>query len=264
MDIATTKVIFTTSRAMLGNSLTNGIKAKTPRTCGKKIPADSQDIVVHKIQEFYDELMFPGPYTSKSIIEYKQTWDNRYINFIESFIDSNSNVLDVGCGSGLISNVIANSTSCSLTSVDWAQGIKFGEGISKELNLKNISWQHKDFLKFKTSKKYDVIICQGVLHHIPDWKTALEKMKDMLTPNGVLLLGVYHPIGKLMQKFLKRFFKNKILYTDQILNPYELSWYKSEVINMCAPLQLANHIPTRYNLDFLFNGGLILYQFRKI
>jgi 2-polyprenyl-3-methyl-5-hydroxy-6-metoxy-1,4-benzoquinol methylase len=216
-----------------------------------------------EIQKFYDDLMFPGPYTSKSITEYNQTWDNRYINFIQSCITPNSNVLDIGCGSGLISNVIANSTSCSITAIDWAQGVKFGEKISCQLKLKNVHWRSEDFLKFKTSKKYDVIICQGVLHHIPEWENALKKIKDMLEPNGVLLLGVYHPIGKLMQKFLKFFFKNRTLYIDQIHNPFELTWNKSQVKQICSPLKLVNYIPTSYNLDFLFNGGLTLYQLKS-
>jgi 2-polyprenyl-3-methyl-5-hydroxy-6-metoxy-1,4-benzoquinol methylase len=216
-----------------------------------------------EIQKFYDDLMFPGTYTSKSITEYNQTWDNRYINFIHSCITPNSNVLDIGCGSGLISNVIANSTSCSITAIDWAQGVKFGKKISRQLKLKNINWQCEDFLKFKTSKKYDVIICQGVLHHMPDWENVLKKIKDMLAPNGVLLLGVYHTIGKLMQKFLKFFFKNRTLYIDQIHNPFELTWSKSQIKQICSPLELVNYIPTRYNLDFLFNGGLTLYQFKR-
>jgi hypothetical protein len=45
MDIVTTKEIYTTLRAMLGNSITSLVKAKMPRTCGMKIAADSQDTI---------------------------------------------------------------------------------------------------------------------------------------------------------------------------------------------------------------------------
>jgi hypothetical protein len=45
MAIVTTKAIFTTSRAMPGNSTTNSFKAKTPRTCGSKTVGDLLGIV---------------------------------------------------------------------------------------------------------------------------------------------------------------------------------------------------------------------------
>ena len=46
MDTDLEKKIFTTSRAMLGNSTTSTAKVKMPKTCGKKMPADFQDIIV--------------------------------------------------------------------------------------------------------------------------------------------------------------------------------------------------------------------------
>jgi hypothetical protein len=49
MDIAITKGICITSRAMLGNSITSLAKAKMPRTCGKKIVVDSLATVGDKM-----------------------------------------------------------------------------------------------------------------------------------------------------------------------------------------------------------------------
>ena len=46
MATGSERKISTTSEPMLGNSTTSSHRARTPRTCGKKIPADFQDIAV--------------------------------------------------------------------------------------------------------------------------------------------------------------------------------------------------------------------------
>jgi SAM-dependent methyltransferase len=57
-------------------------------------------------------------------------------------------------------------------------------------------WDHPehdyvcDILEMPTTTKFDVILCTEVLEHVPDPKAALERISQLLNPNGVLLLTV--------------------------------------------------------------------------
>lgn len=46
----------------------------------------------------------------------------------------------------------------------------------------------QDFLKYKTSKKYNIIIMLDVLEHIDGEELALIKLKELLNNNGVVIL----------------------------------------------------------------------------
>lgn len=44
-----------------------------------------------------------------------------------------------------------------------------------------------DLTEYIPKEKYDLAICQTVLQHIPNPIKILEKMKDSLKPNGILI-----------------------------------------------------------------------------
>lgn len=224
-----------------------------------------------KITEFYDKLMFPGPYTADQLSQYDRCPSNQYLKFMFQFLDNNQHVLDAGCGSGLISNVFATRFDSQFVAVDIANGINYGRQFAKENNINNIKWAQQDLIAFKSRKKFDVIICQGVLHHIPDYHLALNNLKLLLKPGGILLLGVYNPFGKILKKIIKIQYHSKILYKDQEENPFEISFTSGQVKNLCNDMKFLSCVPGLFNRYFSNiismqnnqNGGLVLYAFQK-
>jgi 2-polyprenyl-3-methyl-5-hydroxy-6-metoxy-1,4-benzoquinol methylase len=186
-------------------------------------------------------------------------------------MSDNIDVLDVGCGTGLISNLFASKyQSSNFTSIDFSDSIEYAENFAKINNINNVKWIKKDFLDFKTVKQYDVIICCGVLHHIPEYKLALAKIKKLLKPGGKLLLAVYNTNGKLLKRIINIDYHSPVLYEDQENNPFELSFNHKAVLTMCNDLQFNQVEPSWRDrfVDFLAlfnseNGGLALYVFTK-
>jgi 2-polyprenyl-3-methyl-5-hydroxy-6-metoxy-1,4-benzoquinol methylase len=227
---------------------------------------------IEKIKEFYSNLHFPGRYSLEDLKFYEeQGIHNIYLREIDAVMHNGLDVLDVGCGTGLISNLFADKYKKSkFTAVDFSDSIDYASKFAKTNGINNVKWIKRDFLQFKTGKKYDVIICCGVLHHIPEYEKALAKIKQLLKPGGKLLLALYNPYGKVLKRFFTINYNCDTLYQDQENNPFELSFSSSEVRDMCSDLEFQSATPGISNrfVDFLAwfnseNGGLVLYIFNK-
>lgn len=230
-------------------------------------------MVTEKIKKFYSNLHFPGKYSREDLKFYEdQGIHNIYLREINTVMRDGIDVLDVGCGTGLISNLFANYyRKSNFTAVDFSDSIDYASNFAEANDIKNVSWIKQDFLLFETNHKYDVIICCGVLHHIPQYQQALDKIKNLLKANGKLVLAVYNPWGKILKKFFKINYNCDILYQDQEKNPFELSFSNSQVHAMCKDLKFHKSAPSIENhfVDFLAlfnseNGGLVLYVFSKV
>jgi len=224
-----------------------------------------------KIKDFYSDLHFPGRYTQQDLKFYETEGVNInvYLREINRSISDGQEVLDVGCGTGLVSNTFANLYPDShFTGIDFSDSIDYAKKTAEENGIKNTKWIKEDFLKVKLDKKYDVVICCGVLHHIPQYEKALEKLKQSLKPGGTLLIALYNPLGKILKHVKKINYNSPTLFEDQENNPFELSFTKRAVLNLCSDLTFHRVEPSWSNhfVDFLAlfnssNGGLAIYTF---
>jgi 2-polyprenyl-3-methyl-5-hydroxy-6-metoxy-1,4-benzoquinol methylase len=225
-----------------------------------------------EIKAFYSQIHFPGRYTVEDLKFYEeQGINNVYLKEIDQLLVDGMSVLDVGCGTGLVSNVFASKyTNSQFTSIDFSDSIDYAQEFAEKNNITNVKWIKKDFLKFKTTKRYDIIICCGVLHHIPRYNDALAKLKELLKPGGQLILAVYNPYGKILKRIVNIKYNSHTLFEDQENNPFELSFTDMQVRKLCCDLEFISVKPSwknhAVNLLAWFNsenGGLALYVFKK-
>ncbi|WP_054852307.1 class I SAM-dependent methyltransferase [Olleya sp. ITB9] len=108
----------------------------------------------------------------------------RKLKLINSFKTDQKNLLDFGCGTGdflksalnngwNVSGIEPNSEARSIANSKTKQSVLDSEGI-------------------KTYKKhsFDVITLWHVLEHIPNLESQISILKDLLKPNGVLIIAV--------------------------------------------------------------------------
>jgi len=230
-------------------------------------------MITEVIQKFYSDLHFPGRYTQQDLEFYKQAGVevNVYLKEINDAIDTRDEILDIGCGTGLVMNTFATLyPNSNFTGVDFSNSIDYAKQIAKENKLKNTKWIKEDFLKVNLDKKYDVVICCGVLHHMPEYEEALAKIKKLLKPHGKLVIALYNPLGKILRHIKKINYNSPTLFEDQENNPFELSFTKRAVLNMCNEMEfcgvkpsICNHLVDTLALFNSSNGGLAIYTFRK-
>ena len=216
------------------------------------------------IKEFYNAVPFPGHYTFNDLEYHNPLIRNSYLKIIDKAINSKNvkSVIDIGCGTGLIANLFANRYKhIKFVGIDFSNSIYYAKDFSKKHNINNVSYAQQDLLDVDTDVQYDLVVCQGVLHHIPEYKLAINKINKLVHANGTIVLGVYNPYGKIIKKFATVDYGNNILHLDQEKNPYEHCFTSTEVQENFYNFKIKTSYPKIFiNTFSLFNyknGGLV-------
>ncbi len=100
----------------------------------------------------------------------------------------NLNILDVGCGGGIICEPLAR-LGAKVTGIDFApNNIKAAKIHSKKNKLK-INYIYKDIEKSKLDEKFDLILMFEVLEHLDNWKKTIKNIKKNLRKDGIIIFS---------------------------------------------------------------------------
>ena len=121
-------------------------------------------------------------------------------------IKSGQKVLDLACGTGLVTKKILNTVGKN-GEVYGIDSSNSALKIAKKWigNKKNIHLVRGDAETIQFNTKFDVITCQFALFFFPNEQKVLKNMKRFLRKNGIIALSIHG--------------KNNVPYFDSILNP---------------------------------------------
>lgn len=163
--------------------------------------------------------IFWYPISSPSKIEIYQEkirkieWDA-----IKEFIPTTASFLDVGCGAGFSMIKAQEELACFVQGIDpepGAHGVgRFTENLWKERpivqgNAENLPYPDASF---------DVVYSSHVLEHVASENKALEEMKRVLKPEGILIIGVPTSTMSLVALISSWLFTTHISLYEMILN----------------------------------------------
>ena len=164
-----------------------------------------------KIQsDFYNDVKFPN---YDDVEDFGSLLDKSrrsiFVKKLDDEIPMGSNILEAGCGTGQMSIVLSR----------YARQI-YGIDLSKDslieakqfINSNDIKSVHlfrmNIFKLFFEENTFDVIISNGVLHHTYNPKLAFSKLVRVLKPGGIIVIGLYHRYGRIIQKIRQSLIKN--------------------------------------------------------
>ena len=102
-------------------------------------------------------------------------------------------ILVAGCGTGQHVCIVKDYLNSDILAIDLSlPSLAYAKRKTDELGLDNIEYLHADILELhKLTKKFDVIECAGVLHHMEKPMKGLKILLNLLEPHGVMKLGLY-------------------------------------------------------------------------
>ena len=145
----------------------------------------------HDTLNYFSEIsqQFADSYkNSPDFLERVEKW----AGVIQRFAPNVGTAIDLGCGPGIQSSLLLKKGLSVLAA----------DGSLEMLNLcrkNNAQWiQKENFqttqatlpeLKEIQGKQVDVVICSSVLEYVPNLELAIQRMTELLAPNGVLMVS---------------------------------------------------------------------------
>ena len=156
-----------------------------------------------------------------------------YPNTIKSsqtiFKNKKLNVLIAGCGTGIQILEASRYRNCEITAIDLSKSsISYAERKVDEYGMKNVNFIEMDILEMaQLNKKFDLIECSGVLHHMKDPLKGLSNLIETLEPQGFLKLGLYSKFARL------EIIKARELIKEKKIKPTldEIRNFRNDILN---------------------------------
>ena len=155
---------------------------------------------------------------SKTVASFGEEWEkfdsfddeeitkigNEYFDIVDPrILNKETVVLDLGCGSGRWSRYMSDKVKF-IEAVDPSKAVVTAVKLNRDLKNIRVTRAGVDNIPF-ADNSFDLIVCLGVLHHLPKTAEALKKATEKLKPNGYFLLYLYYKLDN-RSFFYKLFF----------------------------------------------------------
>ena len=150
------------------------------------------------IRDFYDQ--FPYPLTEarpNSTVNGANVF--RVLDYeLRSGGFAGLTFLDVGCGSGhRILDLARTFPKARFVAFDISGGnIDVARKQAELDQVANIDFLQCGIDEYESSETFDLIIANGVLHHLPDPAGAIQKLRPLLKKGGLFMAWLCHPYGE--------------------------------------------------------------------
>ena len=193
------------------------------------LPTESENSVKSQYEKFpyprWDKLDHKKP------TNYGVALSNEYPNteFSNALFEQPLDILIAGCGTGRHAlNVAKYFHNVNVTALDLSRkSLSYALEKSKALNINNINFKQADLTQLSAMQsEFDIIECSGVLHHIPDYQSALKNLLLNLKPNGLIKLSLYSEYARHSINQVRALFKRDI----QDLDPQKLKVIRQAIL----------------------------------
>jgi len=170
---------------------------------------DDPDDVTNMVKEFYEETPFPNyddHDSVRSLID--KSRKGAYALKLNQTIPYNSAVLEVGCGTGQLTNFLGISCRHVIGTDMCLNSLRLGEAFRKEHELSRVRFAQMNLFRpsFK-NEQFDVVLCNGVLHHTADPYGGFKSILQLVKPGGYIVIGLYNTYGRLFTDIRRQIFR---------------------------------------------------------
>lgn len=150
---------------------------------------DERNIDIKVVEAFGEEWTKFSDFSEEEI---KKIGDEYFDIFPPTLLQTNSKILDVGCGTGRWTKYLSDKVGM-IDAVDPSKAIFSADELLKNCKNVRLSRATSGTLPFK-DETYDMVMSIGVLHHIPDTLKAMKDCVQKVKPGGYFYTYLYYSL----------------------------------------------------------------------
>ena len=193
------------------------------------------DIKTEKVKSFYRSNPFPGYKSSANKFSILNNGDKSLpFKKIKDLFNNKKKILEIGSGTCQLSSFFAIGTNNEICAFDATyESLNEGKKFCEKNQIKNIKFVQGNILKDNFKKNYfDLVLCNGVLHHTSDPYLGFKNSLSALKKGGVIVLGLYNKYGRfttlLLRLVYKIFGKKIVALIDPVTRNMKLEYKEKE------------------------------------
>ncbi len=167
------------------------------------------------------------------------TLNRTRLEFIKSYAKQDPNlVIDVGCGGGLLSELLAKEGS-KVTAIDMAdQSLQVAKAHAHDnkLDINYIESTAEDFSELQ-EEHFDIVTCMEMLEHVPEPLSVIEACSKMLKTDGI---AFFSTLNRSISSFMISIIGAEYLLNILPKGTHEFNKYikPSELVSFCKSCNL--------------------------
>lgn len=134
-----------------------------------------------------------------------------------SFIDGPVQILIAGCGTGKHPIQTSCYNNVEITAVDMSRtSLAYAMRMARQYGVTNVQFMQGDILELsKLNKRFHIIECVGVLHHMEDPMAGWRILTDLLVDGGLMSVGLYSELARKPIVAAREIIQNEGLVPDR-------------------------------------------------
>jgi SAM-dependent methyltransferase len=164
------------------------------------------------VSEFYTRHPYPPPVTN--LDRAREEWQEANRHRAEHHLlwpgtpfRADLDILIAGCGTWQAAKYALCRPQSRVVGIDVSTtSLDHTDQLKRKYGLTNLETAHVPLESVEAiDRRFDLIVCTGVLHHLVDPAAGLRTLRSVLKPHGVIYLMVYAPYGRTGIYMLQRY-----------------------------------------------------------
>jgi len=190
---------------------------------------NSKEDVTNIIKSFYEQTPFPNYDNLDSAAELrKKAKKKTFFRLLNDEIPHDARILEIGCGTGQLSNFLGMEKERTIFATDMClNSLRLAQEFNKKNKIENTAFlQMNLFRPAFRERSFDLVICNGVLHHTNNPFLGLQSISKLVKKTGFVIIGLYNTYGRIftdIRRLIFRFTGNRFRFLDPRLRTSNLS-----------------------------------------
>ncbi len=170
---------------------------------------DSREHITKTVKAFYEKTPFPNYEENENIGNLVQKAQESFFpRLLNEQIPFNIRMLEVGCGTGQLSNFLGAAHRNVFGADLCLNSLKLGQKFKEKNDLKRVGFYQMNLFRpiFK-EESFPLVICNGVLMTTTDPYGGFKSISKLVKDGGYIVIGLYNTYGRLITDIRRIIFR---------------------------------------------------------